>query len=156
MKKVSVVLLVLVLVGCGAPVAVKIEPTSVPTPVPTSLPCSLQAAEYVGEVQGIVQEWDDANSLAGSTPRASLATQIAALQEIRRRADAFEHPGCADKPHSYLMAYMTSVIDAYLAFLANEESDTEIQNRFKGAENMLTIWAEEFGKLRDGLEPYDQ
>ncbi len=155
MKKAVLVLAVLFLSGCGT-VSVQIEPTPVPTPIPTSLPCYLQAAEYIAAVQGIVKEWDDANALAGSTPRASLPAQIAVLQEISRRVDAFDHPSCADKPHDYLTAYMSSVTDAYLVFLANDESETEMQKKFKAAGDMLTIWADEFGKLRDGLAPYDQ
>lgn len=139
MKKIVILsLLVLFLAGCAL--------------IPEGA-CYMQAKDYVQSVEDIAAEWDDANELAGSTPRMSLAPQIAALQEIRRRAEKLTPPECADKVQSYLIAYMNAQIKMYLVFLA--EGD-DLDTATLAAQEAFSRWDEEYTKLISGWSPYDQ
>lgn len=138
MRLTAVILLcVVVLSGCG-PLA----------------SCQVQSEDYVAAVEAIAVEWDDANALANSTPRSSLAPQIAELQAIARRAEALEHPECAEKAHKALGDYMNRVVDSYILFLAQDEAGSV--EATEGASVLFGFWTTEFVNLKVGLPPYDK
>jgi hypothetical protein len=111
MKKVLVLMLMaLMLLACGPTQVVVVQPTA------TVVPCT--RALYVGMLGDVVARWDDANTLANSTSRMSLAPQIAVLQGIRREAEALNIPDCATIAHGYLIEYMNQTIDDYVAFMS--------------------------------------
>jgi hypothetical protein len=156
-KLVLVVLLLVLLAGCGPVQVAVVTPAPTPSPIltPTPTPCYVQAAPYVEAVLSLAQEWDDANSLAAGTPRVSLSPAIAALQEIRRRADVLEHPDCVEDVHSTLIRYMDDTIDAYLLFLSGEMG-FQRTSKMSEAGILLQDWGREMQKLQSGQPPYDQ
>ena len=98
-------------------------PTS--TPLPTPIPCPKQIAEFMQEAQEIIQQFDDANALAGKTPRVALAQPVGRLQDTRRQVDKIQANDCAKHLKRHLGLYMDSVIMAYLAFMG-QARDTEV------------------------------
>jgi hypothetical protein len=120
MKKALVLMLVaLMLLACGPTQVVVVQPTA------TVVPCT--RVLYVGVLGDITARWDDANTLANSTSRMSLAPQIAVLQGIRREAEALNIPDCATVAHGYLIEYMNQTIDDYVAFMGGREPDAAHQ-----------------------------
>lgn len=109
-------------------------PTPTPTPAPTAtvtpLPvCSTKDGQKVYDLmKQFAQEWDDALKLADSTPRLSLAPQIAKLQEIRRKVQAQEWPSCAQPAYTLLVQAMDQYINGFISFLGQKpEYLTQIQ-----------------------------
>lgn len=130
-----------VLAGCGAaPEAA--APTATPEPS-----CQQQAAPFITEIQPIFQEWTDAATLAGNTPRASLNTEIGKLQEIRRRVQAVEAPACAADVRQNLVASMDTSIEAYLAFLA-QKPENEVSGLFSLATQQLDLFSRNLAHLQ--------
>ncbi len=130
--------LVVGLVGCESPVA-----GLGATPTPT---CEVQAVAYAAQIQSIAREWDDANTLAGQTPRASLAVQIDKLQAIRRKTQDMTPPSCATAAHAALTGAMDKTIEAFLAFLG-QKSDSEVQTLFQEANTRMATYSQEVAKL---------
>lgn len=94
--------------------------------------CAQTAGPFLGQLQGLAREWDDANKLADQTPRASLAAQIQNLQAIRRKVQDLQAPDCAKPAQTDLAASMDAAIEGYLAFLA-QKSDGEVKAHFDKA-----------------------
>ena len=85
------------------------------------------------------QEWDDAVRLADSTPRGSLAPQIAKMQEVRRKVQAQEWPGCGQAAYGLLVKGMDQQIDGFIAFLRQEaDYKTKIQDGNKTLQEFVT------------------
>ena len=124
--------LTLALAGCGAapstPSTAAIPPTSTtpatatktapPTITSTPDPCS--PGQIEGEVQKVqkhMREFDDASTLASSTPRDQLSGSISDLQRIRREAEDEIVPVCLTNLKTYQVEHMNSVIETLLAFM---------------------------------------
>ena len=169
MVRLCIALMVMtLLVGCGAaPEAA--APTATPEPT-----CQQQATSFVTEVQPIFQEWTDATTLAGSTPRASLSTEIGKLQELRRRVQALQVPACAELVRQNLVTMMDGSIQAYTAFLG-QKPENDVSMLFAVAtqytdlfsRNLAHLQANEtledapksvtgLGKRADIYQPYEQ
>lgn len=91
----------------GLPLLSPPPPTPTVTPTPEPLPCFRLSSTYMQSVDAIVAEWDDADQLAGATPRNMLGPQVATLQEIRRRVDSFPRPDCVETAHARLVVRTT-------------------------------------------------
>lgn len=112
----------------GALVATE-RPASTAVLIPTAPPCATAARAFIDTAKPMAERWDDAAKLAGSTPRMSLAPQIASMQAIRRDAQALEAPPCAEQAKQYLLGAMDASINAYIDFLAQKpDSQTEFYN----------------------------
>lgn len=68
-----------------------------------------------------VKRWDDAVTLASSTPRMSLPERIADLQKIKQDTEGLMVPLCLSTPKSILLRSMGSTIDGFLMFLHNKD-----------------------------------
>lgn len=97
-----------------------------PTPTPTPLPCLELSKDFVANMDELVERFQDADKLAGSTARIALSGPIAQLQEIKREASDLDAPNCALEVKERLIRYMENTIDSYLTFMADEpELDLE-------------------------------
>jgi hypothetical protein len=83
--------------------------------------CITDAQDYGAEMKPITLEWDDALKLATQTSRGQLADQIAALQAIKRKADAITVPECAVIAHEHLVKSMNASIDSLLDFMSQKD-----------------------------------
>lgn len=117
-------------------------------------PCNEQAAEYIPALEGYFDEWDDANTIANSTPRASLSAAIADLQAIKRNVDDLEYPECANTVQLAIVGYMDASIDGYLAFMSQAEGEV-VSKHMSDAADLLGNFTREFAKLKAGEPPYD-
>lgn len=109
-------------------------------------PCTEQDPAFVKSLQGLVQEWQDASTLAGSTPRASLAVQIAALQSIRRRTVDLTAPACGKAAQTALATAMDQGIDGFTAFLG-QAPEADVNAKFALSASAFATATEEIGKL---------
>lgn len=132
---ISFIVLALVLTGCGTAPSVPSTPSAssssatlttpateteaVPsTETSTPDPCSPgQIEAEVQKVQKHMREFDDASTLASSTPRDQLSGSISDLQRIRREAEDELAPACLTNLKTYQVQHMNSVIETLLAFM---------------------------------------
>jgi hypothetical protein len=125
-------LLLLLLTSCASPFAAQT--------------CAEQAAEPLAAIQSAAREWDDANKLAGQTPRSALAVQIGALQAVRRKVEDIQVPECAAAMKRALVASMDASIEGYVAFLG-QKSDSVVQASFKTANEQMDEFSQEVVKI---------
>lgn len=117
-------------------------------------PCFEQAAEYTPALESYFDEWDDANTVANSTPRAALSQAVADLQAIKRNVDDLAHPECVDTVQLAAVSYMDKTIEGYLSFMAQDE-DEVVSKKFEDAAYFLDRFVKELTKLKAGAIPYD-
>ena len=68
-----------------------------------------------------MREFDDASTLASSTPREQLSDSIANLQRIRREAEDEAVPPCLTNLQKYQVDHMNSVISTLIAFIGGAD-----------------------------------
>lgn len=129
------VVILLLLTSCGVP--------GLAEPTPT---CQQQAAPALAEIQSAARAWDDANALAGQTPRSSLAAQIETLQAVRRKVEDIAVPDCAAAVKRALVESMEATITGYIAFLG-QKADSTVQASFKTANEKMALFGQEVVKL---------
>jgi hypothetical protein len=95
--------------------------------------------EYNAAVEPLLEEWDDAVSIANQTPRGSLAGVIPGLQEIRRSTENLEIEECFEDAHSFLVKYMDYTIDGFIAFMGQED-DSVVSQKFDLAETSFETY----------------
>lgn len=105
----------LVLTACGGAAAPAAQPE--PTTAPQLAACSdEEVEEFLDAVHDVSRRFDDALTVAESTPRINLPSQVSELQAIRRDTEDVEYPECANEAHRWLVSYMNDTINAFLAF----------------------------------------
>lgn len=132
MLKWLIIAAAVLLIGCASPFTVQT--------------CAEQSAEAFTKIQSAAREWDDANKLAGQTPRSALAVQIAALQAVRRKVEDIQTPECAAAMKRALIASMDASIEGYVAFLG-QKADSTVQASFKTANDKMAEFSQEVVKL---------
>lgn len=100
------------------------------------------------ELDAVFTRWQDAVTVAGSTSRGALSTQIAALQEIRRDAESLELPVCLELAQAEMIASMNSSLDGFLAFMQNK-SDSLVNTHFDAAVLRMTNFSDELVAARE-------
>lgn len=121
----TLVVFIFILTACGQ--ADTPQETLAETEDPQPLACSDEELEgYQEAVRDVTRRFDDAVRVADSTARINLSDQVSELQAIRRDAEDVEYPECADEAHRWLVNYMNSTIDAFLAF-QSEAPDLELE-----------------------------
>jgi hypothetical protein len=143
-------ILFLVLGGNG--LKVNILPTPTVTPVPTAESCYHQSEKYRSEVTDLIEEWDDAESVAGSTSRIALSPAVSELQRVRREVDNLEFPDCAEYAQYHLVTYMDTVIEAYLLFMA-DAPDSSVSDKFEEANSQLDQFSQDFHDIKSTPTP---
>jgi len=137
MKYASITLAaILFLSACGTP-----GPTATPKPSPTPTPgCDPKTVTaLLEEIDAIIEEWDDTNSLANSTGRIALSPVIQKMQDIKRKASELETDGtCVEAVacQEAIVDYMELQIDGYLLFMAQKE-DAEVTAKFNEASGAM-------------------
>lgn len=109
--------------------------------------CAESNQEYTKELSDLMQEWQDASTLAGSTPRMQLATQIANLQGVRRKAQALEAPECGEAAKLALISAMDSTIEGFTAFLG-QQPEGVVNAKFIESAQSFQEATEELIKMR--------
>ncbi len=108
------------------------------TPRPTSTPpcAGPELDQFLDDLQGLIERWDDKTELAGNTGRIALSPIVGEMQEIRREVQGLDEPWCAKETQLLMVEYMDEFIGGYLAFMA-QESDSEVSKRFDVAEEKM-------------------
>lgn len=112
----------------------------------TAQTCADQSKEALTQIQSIAREWDDANKLAGQTPRSALSAQIGTLQAVRRKVQDVAVPDCAAPMKQALVDSMDASINGYVDFLG-QKSDSVVSASFKTANEKMDQFGQEVVKL---------
>lgn len=135
MKKLALLAVVaIVLVGCSSEpevvvVTATLEPATA-TPIPstdTPEPTATLEPDYLAEymdwfVEIFANRWEDAFSIASSTPYANLSTPVAELQALRREAQAISSPDPrVQAAHGVLIEALDGAIETFLELLARPD-----------------------------------
>jgi hypothetical protein len=89
--------------------------------VSVMLAACTKTSDGEAELRHLLTPWFDALNLAKSSPRHSLAPQIAQMQSLRRQAEAIPVSACMEKPKELYVAYMQSKIDILTEFLSGKD-----------------------------------
>lgn len=98
--------------------------------------CTIEARYYRKNLVPVLSEWSDAEKLANSSPRISLAPVVSQLQAIRRKMDGITPGSCVASVHDNFRSSMDESIAGFLAFMA-QEPDGTVQRHFKTSTFML-------------------
>ena len=77
-------------------------------------------AQALRRFDDVVARWTDADRVAGSAARISLAQPVAVLQALHREAGQLQAPPCLVLGKDDLVVAMRETVDGYLAFMLNE------------------------------------
>jgi len=111
--------------------------------------CYEQTTEYRTEVESVVDDWQDAVTIANSTSRISLSTPVSRLQEIQNDTEDMEVPECAQTAHGLLVQHMDDVIKAFILFMGDADDEAGVTAQFNIANTRLEAFLGEFEKLKD-------
>jgi hypothetical protein len=107
--------------------------------IPGFASCADQSTEFFGKVEPLARRWDDANKLAGQTPRMQLAIQISNLQAVRRDVQDLTPPECSKPVQTALASTMDATIQGYIDFLS-QKSDSTVQASFAKANEQMVAY----------------
>jgi hypothetical protein len=124
LKRLLLTIFLLPLIACG---------------IPGLATCADQSEEFFGQVEPLARRWDDANKLAGQTPRMQLAGQIASLQAVRRDVQDLKPPECSKPVQTSLIGAMDATIQGYVDFLS-QKSDSTVQASFTLARTQMDAY----------------
>jgi hypothetical protein len=115
---------IFLLTACGAktpaPTVESVAPSITPTP---DLCSETNLPGEVAKINDLMREFDDYSRLASSTPQAQLVQVIPSMQEVRRRAESQEVPGCLTDLKVLQIKHMNIVIETLMAFMSNPKSE---------------------------------
>lgn len=107
-----------------------------------------EASDVLGQslkrFDDVVARWVDADKVAGSAARISLAQPVAALQALHREAGQLQAPPCLALGKDDLVQAMRESVDGYLAFMVNS---AKLGNEF--AQIHFAAAAPRFAKYRE-------
>jgi hypothetical protein len=90
------------------------------TPTPTYQPCLTESVR--ADITTLIQQFQNIEEIASSTPRISLSPVILDLNDIRNNANVLILPECASSLKPLIVSYMDSIIAAYSAFQAQNST----------------------------------
>lgn len=137
-----IVLCLLLLSACGAPLAAPSDPTFTPDPDPCSaqnLPTSVEG------INDLTRRFDEASQQI-STSRQELAELVADLQRIRREAEDLTVPACLEVLKTHQLNYMNLVIQSLIVFVGNSEADM-LKNGMELAQQQHSLYSLEMVRL---------
>ncbi len=109
-------------------------------------PCT--SMDYYDAIEPMLEKWDDTVQVAGSTSRIALGAQVARLQDIKREVEDADIPPCGIYANVLLLEAMDYRIDAFLAFMSQEEDD-EVSRLSDRANAAIDKW-------KDALDAIDE
>jgi hypothetical protein len=110
-------------------------------------PCGIDLVNAANsEMSDIFVRWTDADNLAKSTPRVGLAAQIQTLQQIKRDSQKITVPTCLQNARDELGQGMDNAINAYIAFMGQED-DAVVNQNFTFATNNLKNYSTEIDRV---------
>ena len=98
----------------------------------------------VEQLNSIESRWDDAISLAGSTPRIQLANSVSNLQELKNDLNATEVSDCLAPAKGKFSKYMDNNIQFFLDFM--RDADNNSSYKYKSENNRLI---KEYFKIKE-------
>lgn len=108
---------------------VEIEVTRIitPTTLPGSVFGSPECDQFIEDIGGIAQRWDDSVQIASSTARINLSDRVAELNELRQEVRALDVPDCAAGLNidGQAISMMDNAIEMFNLFMLDRSNDYE-------------------------------
>lgn len=98
------------------------------------------------QLSSIESRWDDAVSLAGSTPRIQLAVPVSKLQELKNELNTLEVSDCLAPAKGKFNKYMDNHIQLFLGFM--QDSDFEYSPKINEYKNENEKLIKEYFKIK--------
>lgn len=115
----TIVLCLLLLSACGAPLAAPSSPTFTPDPDP----CSAQNLPVtVDGINDLTRQFDEVSEQISASGQ-ELPALIADLQRIRREAEDLTVPACLEVLKTHQLNYMNVVIQTLIVFVGNPDAE---------------------------------
>lgn len=103
---------------------------------------------YQEMVKPQIDKWQDAYQIANQTPRVSLASEIANLQEIKRDTESLEISECTIELHANLVQSMDFTIQGFLAFLG-QDTDENVNYYFRQSDYYLEQYTKAIDEIKN-------
>ncbi len=81
--------------------------------------------EGLEQLSAIETKWQDGMKVASSTSRMSLSSPVANLQATKRELGGLKVSSCLDPAKAALHAHMESMVDGFVAFMAQKSSASD-------------------------------
>lgn len=108
-----------------------------------------QREEIIAKLEPLINDWDDANSLASSTSRINLVTPIGKLQSVQKEVRNLEVPECAKTVIDHFLDMSEDTIDSYLLFM-RDEPDYVVEEKISSAKGKQYIFIKYYSNLQQG------
>lgn len=114
---------------------------------PIALSCATQSRSFLGQIEPLARQWDDANAVAKSAARIALAGPVTNLQALRRQAQDIQAPQCAFLAKQRLIDAMDNTINGYIAFMG-QKPESEVSQYFDQADHSMRDFSKELQALK--------
>ena len=128
------------------------RPSDTPTPPRASAVCQSLTQDYLADIQPLLEDWQDTVEVANSTSRIALSPVVQDMQAIRRDIADVPVPDCAQNASGLLMIGLGDVIDSFLDFMGDSETDLAIALKMDMGLLEMTIAADQLISLATGLQ----
>lgn len=102
---------------------------------------------FLGQIEPLARQWDDANAVAKSAARIALAGPVANLQALRRQVQDVQAPPCAFLAKQRLIDAMDNTINGYMAFMQQKPENT-VNQFFDQADHSMRDFSKELQALK--------
>ncbi len=127
-------------------------PTIMPTPPRASEICQSVTQDYFAEIQPLLEDWQDTVEVANSTSRIALSPVVQDMQAIRRDIADVPVPDCAQDASGLLLIGLGDVVDSFLDFMADSETDSAIAQSMNMGLLEMTAAIDQLTSLTKGME----
>jgi hypothetical protein len=112
--------------------------------------CSNQEIEQLTKkLDVIIEDWNDANSLASSSSRIALAIPVNNLQTIQKEVRNLEVSECAQPVIDNFLNITQNTIDGYLLFMQKKNEST-IAEKFSESKESERLFVTYYSRFKDG------
>jgi hypothetical protein len=113
-------LLALVLVGCGGEASAPLEPTAAPATATRLLSCAEEYPEYFEALGDALDEYSDAMDIMFSVSKLAVAGPIGDMQDVQRSVEKLDAPACGVTAQHAVADYMDAEITFWLTVLSDD------------------------------------
>lgn len=108
-----------------------------------------QREEIIAKLNPLIDDWDDANSLASSTSRINLAVPVSNLQSVQKQIRNLDSPKCAKPVIDQALDMTEETINIYLLFMQDEE-DFVVNSKLSNVRGSQSLFIKYYSRLNKG------
>lgn len=96
--------------------------------------CKVEGEPAHEVLDSLNKRWNDARTLASSTSRMSLPSQIKELQSIKQEAESIKWSSCSEPAADMFIKSMGATIEGFISFLDPDKPESIIKDKFKSSQ----------------------